>query len=83
MESSRETVTRCRGVRASRAYGGTTRCGVTSVQRTGSFSGFSLTVVGPQSVAGCTAGAKLTFRVDGRPTADTAINELVTTNRST
>lgn len=58
------------------AYEGTTRCGVASVRRTGSFSGFSLTVVGPNSVAGCTAGAKLTFRVDGRPTADTAINEL-------
>jgi len=57
------------------AYVGTTRCGVTSVRRTGSFSGFSLDVVGPDSVPGCARGSTITFRVDGRPTLDTAVNE--------
>jgi hypothetical protein len=57
------------------AYVGATRCGVTSVRRTGSFSGFSLDVVGPGSVPGCTLGGTLTFRVDGRPALDTAVNE--------
>jgi hypothetical protein len=58
------------------AYVGATRCGVTSVRRTGSFSGFSLNVVGPDSIAGCTRGAMITFRVNGRPALDTAVNEL-------
>lgn len=57
------------------AYVGGTRCGVTSVRRTGSYSGFSLDVVGPDSVAGCARGATITFRVDGRPALDTAVNE--------
>jgi hypothetical protein len=57
------------------AYVGRTRCGVTSVRRTGSFSGFSLSVVGPDSVRGCARGSTITFRVNGRPTLDTAVNE--------
>jgi hypothetical protein len=57
------------------AYIGTTRCGVTSVRRTGSFSGFSLDVVGPDSIPGCVRGATITFRVDGRPAPDTAVNQ--------
>ncbi|MBA2327144.1 MAG: hypothetical protein H0V95_10945 [Actinobacteria bacterium] len=57
------------------AFVGDTRCGVASVRRTGSFSGFSLGVVGPGSVAGCEAGATLTFRIDGKPAAETAVNE--------
>jgi pimeloyl-ACP methyl ester carboxylesterase len=57
------------------AYVGDTRCGVASVRRTGSFSGFSLAVVGPDSVAGCEVGAKLSFRIGGRPAAETAVNE--------
>jgi pimeloyl-ACP methyl ester carboxylesterase len=56
------------------AYVGDTRCGVASVRRTGSFSGYTLTVVGPDSVAGCEPGATLTFRLDGRPAANTAVN---------
>ncbi len=56
------------------AYAGTTRCGVASVRRTGSFSGFSLDVVGPESIPGCALGATLTFRVNGRPALDTAVN---------
>ncbi len=57
------------------AYVGATRCGVTSVRRTGSFSGFILAVVGPDSVPGCTRGSTITFRVNGRPALDTAVNE--------
>lgn len=57
------------------AFVGATRCGVSSVRRTGSFSGFSLSVVGPDSIAGCTRGATITFRVNGRPALDTAVNE--------
>jgi fermentation-respiration switch protein FrsA (DUF1100 family) len=57
------------------AYVGSTRCGVTSVRRTGSFSGFSLDVVGPDSVPGCARGGTITFRVDGRRALDTAVNE--------
>lgn len=56
------------------AYIGTTRCGVTSVRRTGSFAGFSLDVVGPDSVPGCARGSTITFRVDGRPALETAVN---------
>jgi hypothetical protein len=57
------------------AYVGDTRCGVASVRRTGSFSGYSLGVVGPDSVAECAAGATLTFRIGGKPAAETAVNE--------
>jgi len=57
------------------AYVGTTLCGVTSVRRTGSFSGFSLNVVGPDSVPGCARGSTITFHVNGRPALDTAVNE--------
>jgi hypothetical protein len=57
------------------AYVGSTRCGVASTRRTGSFSGFSLSVVGPDSIPGCAAGATITFRVNGRPALDTAVNE--------
>jgi pimeloyl-ACP methyl ester carboxylesterase len=56
------------------AYVGDTRCGVASVRRTGSFSGYTLTVVGPDSVPGCEPGAELSFRLDGRPAANTAVN---------
>jgi hypothetical protein len=57
------------------AYVGTTRCGAASVRRTGSFSGFSLSVVGPDAIPGCRRGATITFRVNGRPALDTAVNE--------
>jgi hypothetical protein len=57
------------------AYVGNTRCGVASVRRVGNYPGFSLDVVGPDSIAGCTRGATLTFRVDGRPVSDTAVNQ--------
>lgn len=57
------------------AYIGERRCGVASVRRTGSFSGFILYVVGPDSVPGCTAGGTIRFRAGGRPVLDTAVNE--------
>ena len=57
------------------AYIGATRCGVTSVRRTGSFAGFSLDVAGPESVPGCARGGTITFRVDGRRALDTAVND--------
>jgi len=57
------------------AYVQGTRCGVASVRRTGNFSGYSLSVVGPDSVAGCKRGAALTFRVNGRVVADTTVNQ--------
>jgi pimeloyl-ACP methyl ester carboxylesterase len=63
-----------RGTRVE-AFVGDTRCGVASVRRTGSFSGFSLGVVGPDSVPECEAGATVTFRIGGKPAAETALNE--------
>jgi hypothetical protein len=57
------------------AYIGTTRCGVASVRRTGSFSGFSLDVVGPASIPACARGATISFRVNGKRTAETAVNQ--------
>jgi hypothetical protein len=49
------------------AYVGQTRCGVASVRTTDAFTGYILAVVGPDSIAGCTRGAALSFRVNGRP----------------
>jgi hypothetical protein len=57
------------------AYIGTTRCAVASIRRTGNFTGFSIDVVGPESVSGCTLGATIAFRVNGRPAVETAVNE--------
>ncbi|MBA2630372.1 MAG: hypothetical protein H0U84_05050 [Thermoleophilaceae bacterium] len=57
------------------AYVGRTRCGMSSVRRTGSFAGFIIDVAGPDSVPGCARGATITFRVDGRRALDTAVNE--------
>jgi hypothetical protein len=57
------------------AYVGATRCGVSSVRRTGSFSGFILSVAGPDSIPGCVRGGTITFRVNGRLALDTAVNE--------
>jgi pimeloyl-ACP methyl ester carboxylesterase len=57
------------------AFVGDTRCGVASVWRTGSFSGYSLAVVGPDSVPECEAGATVTFRIGGKRAAETAVNE--------
>jgi pimeloyl-ACP methyl ester carboxylesterase len=53
---------------------GETLCGVASLRRTGSFSGYVLFVVGPDSVPGCGRDAALTFHVDGRRALTTAGN---------
>jgi hypothetical protein len=59
------------------AYIGPTRCGVASVRSAGeNFTGYVLSVVGPDSIAGCTQGAQITFRINGRPAPETALNEL-------
>lgn len=58
------------------AFVGETRCGVASTRRSGSFSGFSMDVVGPSSVPGCDLAATLSFRIDGKPAAETAVNGL-------
>jgi hypothetical protein len=55
------------------AYVGGTRCGVASVRSTTAFTGYVLAVVGPDAVAGCTRGATLKFRIDGRPAADKGV----------
>jgi pimeloyl-ACP methyl ester carboxylesterase len=57
------------------AYVDETRCGVGTVRRTGSFAGYLLAVAGPESTPGCERGATLTFRINGRPAVETAINE--------
>jgi hypothetical protein len=56
------------------AYIGKTLCGVASVRTSGDFTGVSISVVGPDSVAGCTRGARVNFRIDGRPATTTAVN---------
>jgi hypothetical protein len=48
------------------AFVGTTRCGVASVRNTIDFNGYVLAVVGPDSIPGCTRGAPMTLRVNGR-----------------
>jgi pimeloyl-ACP methyl ester carboxylesterase len=50
-------------------------CGVTSLSRSGGFSGFTIKVVGPDAVPGCDIGATITFHVGGRRALQTAPNE--------
>src|SRR5829696_525481 len=58
------------------AFVGDRRCGVTAIRRTGDFSGYTLATAGPDAVPGCTAGATLSFRIDGRRAAQTATNDI-------
>jgi pimeloyl-ACP methyl ester carboxylesterase len=58
------------------AFVGRVRCGVASTRRTGSFSGYSIAVAGPEAVRGCRRGAEVSFRVDGRRAAQTATNDV-------
>lgn len=59
------------------AYVGDVLCGVTSLRHGDATEGYyTLVVAGPQSVAGCAIGARLTFRLDGRPAVETAVNDL-------
>ena len=50
-----------------RLIAGDVRCGVASTRRTGNYSGYILSVVGPDSVAGCDRDGTPTFRIDGQP----------------
>ena len=54
------------------AYVGDTRCGLASQRSDADFAGYILAVVGPESIAACARGAHLTFRINGRPAAETA-----------
>jgi hypothetical protein len=57
------------------AHIGETRCAVATTRRIDNFTGFSIDVVGPDSIPGCTVGATITFRVDGRDARETAVNQ--------
>ena len=59
------------------AYVGTICCGLASVRRAGdNFIGYILSVVGPDSINGCTQNAQITFLVNGRPATETYLNLL-------
>ena len=58
------------------AYVGTTRCGVASVRRSEDFVGYVLSVVGPESIGGCTRDAEITFSINARPASETYVNHL-------
>ena len=47
------------------AFVGDERCGVASVRRSDTFVGYVISVVGPESVAGCERGAIIDVRVEG------------------
>jgi hypothetical protein len=59
------------------AYAGDTLCGVTSM-RYGNVTEqlYTLIVAGPDLVPACSEGARLTFRIDGEPASETAVNDL-------
>ena len=57
------------------AYIGKTRCAVATTRRIEDFTGFSIDVVGPDSIPGCAIGATIAFRVDGRDARETAVNQ--------
>lgn len=63
------------------AYVGDARCGVTSTRRTGSFSGYTLAISGPDARPGCERGATLSFRIDGQTAGQTATNDPGSTAR--
>jgi hypothetical protein len=57
------------------AHIGNTLCAVATTRRIENFTGFSIDVVGPDSIPGCAIGATITFRVDGRDAHETAVNQ--------
>jgi len=57
------------------AHIGETLCAVATTRRIDNFTGFSIDVVGPDSIPGCETGATITFRVDGRDANETAVNQ--------
>jgi hypothetical protein len=58
------------------AHIGKTLCAVATTRRIDNFTGFSIDVVGPDSIPGCGIGATITFRVDGRDARETAVNQV-------
>jgi hypothetical protein len=58
------------------AYIGDTLCGVASARGFGSFEGYVMDVVGPESRPGCNQGATITLLVNGTPAAETTTNTL-------
>jgi hypothetical protein len=57
------------------AHIGQTLCAVATTRRIDNFTGFSIDVVGPDSIPGCAIGATITFRVDGRAAQETVVNQ--------
>jgi hypothetical protein len=56
---------------------GDVRCGVTSLRYGDEFEGYyTLIVAGPESISGCGKGARLTFRINGKPAVEAALNDL-------
>jgi pimeloyl-ACP methyl ester carboxylesterase len=62
------------------AYIGETLCGITSlppvVMPSGDPETYVMTIAGPESVPGCDAGARISFRVDGQPAEENGTNDL-------
>jgi hypothetical protein len=59
------------------AYIGGTRCGVASVRRfSENYTGYVLSVVGPDSIPTCARDGRIVFRIDGRPARQTYVNRL-------
>jgi hypothetical protein len=57
------------------AHVGQTLCAVATTRRIEDWIGFSIDVVGPDSIPGCEIGGTITFRVDGRDAQETAVNQ--------
>jgi hypothetical protein len=57
------------------AHIGKTLCAVATTRRIDNFTGFSIDVVGPDSIPGCAIDATITFRVNGRNARETAVNQ--------
>ena len=57
------------------AHIGQTLCAVATTRRIDNFTGFSIDLVGPDSIPGCEIGATITFRVDGRDAREMPVNQ--------
>ena len=55
------------------AFVGPTRCGLASVRSTQDLTGYIISVVGPDAIPGCTLGAPIAFRLNGKPATPTGI----------
>jgi len=57
------------------AHIGQTLCAVATTRRIEDFIGFSIDVVGPDSIPGCEIGGTISFRVDGRDAHEMPLNQ--------